>query len=220
MWLQYANFVVQVVIAFAALFALQQIYVAKQTSVTNSRRESIRYASELTKDYLGNVIGLSDDSTSILRKNNFESYHQSSACELSTFKQEEIGNRNIPRQQHFLRYKKLVSEHPDVYSALIAELNARESFATPFVSKVADELVAFKAVGRTFCEAIERRYFALCYVRSSEHLGFSYFENTVELYNLWSARLRRSELESKSRKIKEELGQIEEHTIVPIGTSS
>jgi hypothetical protein len=78
-------------------------------------------------------------------------------------------------------------------------INALDGIAAAFVTGVADEVVGFEIIGRTFCATVEQNYDVISLGRA--HGAHNYFESTVKLYRVWSSRLSRAEIEETKRQL-------------------
>lgn len=188
--------IAQVIIGIAALIALRQISISKENITTQSRRESIKYATDLVKVYLSEIIPISDQFYHIQLKFGLPTFMDDIKLKFFTF--EELKKSPKPLISHFLQTYKLMKNDGEFLTKSTELANTLEAFATPFISGVADEAIAFTAIGRTFCDSIKYGYFTYCIVRQKK-LGTNYYENTIALYNLWAPRA-----ETMEKSIKEE----------------
>lgn len=220
MSLELIGVIAQGVVALSALLVVWQVVVTKQHFVLNSRRESVKYASQLVKSYLEEIIPKQNENADILDSKNFTYWDK--PVDLTEFTRSEMeGVENKELRKH-CKYAAnfLHTNRKDALFSTVDVANLMESFAVPFVAEVADEKVAFEAIGVTFCKAVNRRYFLYCMVREKEKTSFTYYENTIKLYRLWSARLHHSELENSFLKVQSELEESAKNSnsIKPIGT--
>lgn len=88
-----------------------------------------------------------------------------------------------------------------------------ECFASFFTSKVADEEIAFRAIGKTYCDATKDLLPNLII-----HSKKGYFTNIIELFFLWNNRLKKQDLQKKQISLEKELLNIDNETIYPLGT--
>jgi hypothetical protein len=70
-------------------------------------------------------------------------------------------------------------------------LNAAEAFSMFFVNGIADETVAFRETGVTFCRSIALSMPAIVAYRERQGVRF---ESTVKLYEIWQTRLEKEAL--------------------------
>ena len=97
----------------------------------------------------------------------------------------------------------------------IQVLNSLEAFATYFTSKMADEEIAFSAVGLTYCNTIEKLFPFIATNISSDH---QYYSNIKDLYQIWSKRIKKEKLQNQVKERLTAIDGIEKEKINPIGT--
>jgi hypothetical protein len=95
-------------------------------------------------------------------------------------------------------------------------LNAMEAFAIYFTKGVADEEIAYSSIGRTYCFVVKKLYFDIAY--SLEDDNDKSFNNLIELYTIWSNRLKSEKLSKEKEKLLSELDCLKMKNIKPIGT--
>ncbi len=209
----------QIIIAGCALFALKQINLSKKSFQLNSKRESVRYASELIDYYLNKIIPLSPQGTKEIDLAIAATYR--GEFNLKSFTIEEIEQAHPELKKHFKetfeREQKRVKANLEQMFPNLKERNSIESFAAPFIAGVADEQIAFTAVGRTFCHTVKDYYSDYCIVRTETDKGFNPYENTIQLYNIWSERIKKHGLKNKEEIIALELKNLRGTPIPIIG---
>jgi hypothetical protein len=94
-------------------------------------------------------------------------------------------------------------------------LNSMESFAMFFTSKVADENVAYREAGISFCALVE--YFVPL-IQWNRLIGDAPYASTIELYELWHERLEHEKLIKEKNQIDKSLQRVKPRTISPLGT--
>jgi hypothetical protein len=97
-----------------------------------------------------------------------------------------------------------------------AVANRMEAFAVFFVSGVADEMVAFSAVGRTYCQSTRKLLPALLLLA---RLPGGSYRNVLRLFRLWDARLQVDQLQRAQQELESKLGTIQTTAIPPLGTT-
>jgi len=102
----------------------------------------------------------------------------------------------------------------------LSVMNDLEAFAIYFARGAADEAVAYPVVGAIFCAWVQN--FAPQLIAARTHMVHGLtsgpYQNTVELYKLWSIRARRKELEVSADRISRELSGLPPSEVRPIGT--
>ncbi len=207
--------IAQMIIAGAAIFALRQISISKQSIQIQSRRESIKYATELIKNYVSNLIPLHNQIDKIYSGKGWQSLE----VNLEDFIAEEVKLMFPDVVRHCENSINLEFSDDKILEPTINMQNDLEAFSVPFVNGVADEEVAFNAIGETFCYTVSKYYFAYCAVRPKPRKSITNgFENTIILYNLWAPRMKKNELQNIAKATEEELASIKEKKIKAIGT--
>lgn len=187
-----------IAIAVAAVFALRQVSLFKEDMEHRSERAAKEKAMEYTGRFNGAYRILERATAQALVDASLEIYKGP----VSDFTWD-----SIPPA---LRDKSIARS--DIPEALIA-LNGLEEIAFAFVLGVADEREGFKVLGKTFCEDVELYYDVIAESRRT----WIYYQPIVELYGVWSSRLRATELHTKKHGIEAELSKIGHKTIKPIG---
>lgn len=94
--------------------------------------------------------------------------------------------------------------------------NQLEYFSAAMVSGLADEKLAFSPLAKMYCNYVEISYDLYCQSRSAKQ-GKTLYKNTIELYNMWSVRLRELELNESKMKLDKEIASLNPKSINPIG---
>jgi hypothetical protein len=89
--------------------------------------------------------------------------------------------------------------------------NATDAFSVFFNSGLADEQVAFSAVGATYCHTV-REYLAELMITPG------HFDNVLKLFFLWNDRIQSQRLETQRQQIEKNLADVQNKFIKPIGT--
>ncbi|MFA6248488.1 MAG: hypothetical protein WC615_16225 [Mucilaginibacter sp.] len=220
------------IIALLGLFIFKQIKLAKgqltiakgqleeaqKQLLISSKRDSIKLAAEQVHYYLNTIVGFQDVLNDQLKEADIN------PLKITTY---EFNYKDIFKQydaQVVRNYHEKLSPHLVKY---LKVLNSMETFSTYFIQEVADENVAFEAVGATFCYSVNNYSFVLCILSKLEHETF--FCNTIKLYNIWSKRLEKKgiqykkqnlekEFTDKINKINEELKNKGDESIIPLGS--
>lgn len=99
-----------------------------------------------------------------------------------------------------------------IASQLTEVCNSLESFATYFISGVADEYVAFNTIGTTFLSNMDD---IIQWVIDCRDKG--YYKNLVSLYITWRNRSEAFLLRQKKEKLEERLSKIGDKKTFTIG---
>ncbi|MCK9345239.1 MAG: hypothetical protein M0P64_03935 [Candidatus Pacebacteria bacterium] len=203
-----------------ALTALSSIKVAKDSIQISAKRDSVKYASDLVKFYLKDFV---DASTSTYRYKSNINYKKSefdTSKGMKEFTIEEFREMYDPAKVKEILSINLEQDRKNVemLHLTLAERNLLETFSTPFISGVADEEIAFGSVGVSFCHSVENNWVEYCIVRTRKAEQFSYFQNTIKLYNIWNNRIKKFQLENNRADIEAEILRITNIKVKPIGT--
>ena len=191
--LEGVSYIFAVGIFFAALYGLKQIKSAKNIANMQAKRDAIKLATEKVHYYLTEII------PAFTVVDNYSKESNISVLKESTF---EIKDGKISTSIPISNSKK-IEEFKDVSSKALIPLNMSEAFASVFISKLADEEIAFNSVARTFCGSIEDYMSVIA-------LGDGlYFRNLIELYILWSGKIEEIDLMQEKSRIDIELAKVE-----------
>lgn len=204
-YLEIAYFISGIIVAVAALVALYQIKIAKDTLKTQSKRDALSLTASQCSHYSSNIIEL---------QNKLYNKRVSSKCSFfdSTNWIVDTEGDDVIIQQVC---KELPSEDEiDLVSIeLLDVINAMESFSIYFTSKVADESVAYRSVGNTFISTTEIYMpWIISFYRFDGR-----FSSIVYLYVLWKNRKKQEILKSTMEHLKSELSKNIVKTEKPIG---
>lgn len=187
-------------IAVIAIIGLKQITVAKENSVLSAKRESLKLAAEQCKYYYERIIPLQNELDIAIKENNVIFFEKS-------------------KVEVFADSFKVLPYAEDKKGALVvapqitAVLNMMESFATYFVSRVADEKVAFTSIGATFCGETKMLLPIIALASSGKH-----YNNLIKLFLLWNSRQEKHDLLRDKQKLEERINSISNKVIKPLGT--
>jgi hypothetical protein len=191
-----------VVVAAAAIVALYQLILTKRTSQLTAKRDAYALSGQQCQYYLTQIIPLLD---ALDRKMNEVGINSLGSAEIN------VSGRSV---SFSLKPKKLDDKiRAEVSPPLLAVYNALEAFSIPFTNGVAEESIAFSAIGQTFCHSVKK--FVPELVPLSQ---FGYFQNTVNLFTLWYPRLKKRELEQRKLLLEKKCEEITDVTIKAIGT--
>lgn len=193
-------------LAIAAWIALRQISIAKSTASNNSRRESIKFATDLVKNYLNDHIKTSNESYDFRKKNSIQYIELPPEVRLIKFTREEA-SKLVPTAIHSSAEKlsnEIWQKHENLSYLILNEQNSLEAIATPFIAGVADSETGFKSIGISFCNSVETLWFEYTSYRSNATES-NYFSNTIALYDIWKSKLEKYKLEEQRKKLEREI---------------
>lgn len=194
------------VLAIFGALVIVQLRLTKKAIITNSKREAANLAANQIEIYNNQIIPLLN-----------KLYFFTKEKELSDVNVK-IGEFNCTYLIKVLgkdEYKKLNKERIIIGIPFLRVVNALEAFSMYFTKGVADEDIAFSAVGRTYCHSIEGMFFDIASCIKEDD---SSFQNMIELYQLWNDRLAKQKLTSEKIALMNKLDSINDNKIQPIGT--
>ena len=127
--------------------------------------------------------------------------------------------QSLKERQDARQWLRDLQSKPNHLSQVAAILNDLEAFAIYFAKGAADEKVAYPAIGAVFCEWTQVFAPYLAEVRSTgmDTVTSGKYQNIVELYNIWESRSRREDLEAEADRINNQINEISDRSIDPIG---
>jgi hypothetical protein len=190
-----------IVLAAIAGAGLLQIIIAKRSLQVTSRRDAYRLASERVHHFLTVIIPLTDMLDQKINSTGI------SCFEKSTFK---VREKSI--EINAVGFEEDKEKLKEIGAELLAVLNSLEGFAVYFTSGLADELVAYRAVGRAFLDITED--LACGFIPMVED---GYFQNLLTLFVRWHKRSEKQRLEIQQALLKRKSESIEISKINTIG---
>ena len=191
-------FIAGIIVSITAILALKQIKIMKHTAEIQSKRDALTITSEQCVNYMTNIIKLQNEFNRSLKENQI---HFLDGWEV-TISDNEISLKHDGKID-YSNFDKM--NYATVY-------NAMEAFATYFISKVADESVAFNSLGTTYVNTTEHYLPILLEVNED-----GYFRNIVNLYVLWTKRMISIDLQEQQENLKRKMKNYHTEVIKPIG---
>lgn len=217
--LDITSVIIQLGVLVVACKALQQIKVSKDSTKISSDISSAQYTGKLIKDFFNDTMPLINTFNKSLDEKSYVKFEKNT---LIDFTKEEIIKSSKNIQDHFIKSAKtfftLKESKEKNLSDVINAANSIESFANSYINKIANEKIAFTSLGFVLCNVVEKYYFFYCLVRTENKEKFNYFQNTIDLYNIWSTRIKKYKLESVRSEVDEEILNLKENILNPIGT--
>lgn len=189
-------------LAVFAYYGLQQIAVMKSTSATQARRDALQLTSEQCTLYFEKIIPLQNAFLESLKSKNIE-YFEGWSVEIS-------GNKITAK-----RKSPPDSEGLLIVAANLAFLNNMEAFSVYFTSKVADEIIAYHTLGKTFLGTVEKLMPWILHCRED-----GYYKNIVELFVLWHVRAENEKLMAEKDSIEKKIAATKTSYYSVIGTDA
>ena len=190
-----------IVVAIAALIALQQITVLKKDIRLRNQRAAAEKAIEAVSSYAK----FADLTEAFFR--------DLKAADVSTYKGSvsDFGPDSIPAD-----WKPMLEKRVKIWSWVPA-VNAMDTVAASFVFGVADESIGFSMIGRSFCANVGHFYDLMALHRSDAVQP--HFQAIVRLYKMWSERLSKEQLRLARTSLDTQIAKLPNQKITPIGVN-
>ncbi|EPC4056230.1 TPA: hypothetical protein NJ084_004494 [Vibrio parahaemolyticus] len=201
-YLETLYFIAGIVVAFAAIYALKQISILKMTLQVQSKRDALKITSEQCELYFNQIIPLQDSFYNNLEKHSIK-YFEGWSVDIEN-DSISVSRQSQPKMENF---EKIIGS--------LSVLNALESFSAFFVSKVADERVAYDTVGTNFLGFTKNLMPWIIGCRKDGH-----FKNLTQLFVLWETRRLHLELLQEKRDLNKKLRNTQMKITVPIGAEN
>jgi len=202
--LEALNYIATIGLLVVAIYGLKQLKISKETSAANAQRDALKLSNDQSKYYLEKIIPILNDLD--LKISNKVKFITESSFEI----------KDDGIKVHFAN--NMTDKDSRDFVAIAPELthafNMLEGFSTYFISELADESVAFKAVGSTFCSTA-KSYIPIIATAGEDQS----YQNLLELYVLWQKRIDAQLLNKQKVSIEEKLKKVNNTIIVPVGTA-
>ncbi len=195
------------VIAILGFVAILQLKLTKKTLQITSKRQAAELATRQVDIYTNQII---------LQQNQIDEFKKTQGIkkleiECKYFTQDELftlmSNENISkRKDDFLKNVNLMT----------TMLNSMETFSLYFTKGVADEEIAYSAIGVTFCDSVKNYSFELSASRYEAEENVYY--NIIKLYDIWNSRLKSENLNKEILVKQNEYKRLSKKKIDIIGT--
>ncbi|PYL10396.1 MAG: hypothetical protein DME33_00865 [Verrucomicrobia bacterium] len=184
-----------------AAIGLRQLTVAKEIARIGAKRDSLKLAADQCAHYMHNIIPLQNALYEAIQTKHI-AFFDKSEVEVKG-DQVKVTSTATPADVDALK---------TIAYEFLAAFNAIEAFAVFFVSGVADEKLAFSALGASYCSNVQRYLPEIMLLRSGS------FDNLLRLFFLWNSRLESLRLRMERDKIDNSLQKIQNKFIKPVGT--
>lgn len=204
------------IIAIIGSFVIYQLYLAKKaiklsenqlTQAKNylktiSKREAASIAAKRVEFFIAKIIPLGNKIHEEKEKSDIVVFKG----KVKDFNQSEFGDWTKEYQKFFFD---LIDNNRILLGLDL--INYLEGFAVYFTKGIGDEKIAFSSIGSQFCDYVETYYPSISFIRTDNNPNKSY-DNLVELYEIWSKRLKKFESEELI-KMKEKMIQEEQERL-------
>lgn len=198
-YLEILSFASTIGLTVGLAFTYKQLALLKADVLNRSRRAAAEHAVEAADLYFRDYVSLAGVYFDAANQKKLRRY----AGPIGDF-----SSNSIP--------KELLNECATRYAMRewLPALNRLESISARLTTGVADEEVAFKIFGRTFCGTVEDYYDLIAFSRGTK--ANEYWENIVELYKIWRPRLTKAELNVAREQLDAKLSSLPSKSISPI----
>ncbi|MEO4049454.1 hypothetical protein AAFN46_20540 [Pseudomonas sp. CAU 1711] len=189
-------------LVFIAYRALEQIKVSKEISRTNAKRESLILTAKECRNYAQNVIPFCNSFNEKVEKYDAKFFTKSKVTvsddriEVSYYK----GNDD----------QALFPE--ELGEDIMNLINALSSFSNFFISGVADERIAYKSLGNTYCGIVKKLVPILVRI-AEEHNE----DNILKLFMIWHNRKEIENAQKEKEALERKINKQKEISISVIG---
>jgi hypothetical protein len=198
LWLESAYYLSGIAVAAVAALGLQQVRLLKKDMLTRNQRAAREKAIEYSNRYLTAFVPVYDRWYLPHLKARIPSY----GGEVGDFSFKSL----TPAQKSAAAQRLMGFNEP---------MNELLPVAAAFTSGVADEVLGFEMIGRTFCDTVTRNYDLFCLAHDDKECP--YYSQIVSLYRMWAPRIRAAEIERERSKV---MSEINSHpSVKAIGTS-
>ena len=200
-FLESASFLATIAIFAVSVLALKQVRLLKTDIKLRTERAAKEKAIEASQLYLNSYTQLSAIFTDACQEKKIGGWKGG----VGDFSSKSV--RESP-------YREIANKRFNESNWLPA-INMLESIASTFVTGVADEQTGLQIIGRTYCGTLEHNYDVISFARS--HSVNSYYPSIVTLYQVWSPRLTREEIDESKRVLEERASKIAKTKIPSLG---
>ena len=179
-----------------AAIGLYQLYLTKRDIRLRSQREAATLATAEARHFNTRIIELSNQASSTALAHQVKLYEG----EVGDFSPDSVNDATWGSFWGGAPYQPEAVQALGIFHSLLNEL---EAFALYFTKGVADEEIAFGAVGRYFCVLVQQYYPVIAKSRTEKEEDT--FQPIVDLYHIWHARVAGPSLKKKAEAIKQEL---------------
>lgn len=200
-----------VYVAYKALkqieIAKDHLAVAKKDILIRAERESANLAAKQCEFLINEIIPLVNEIDEIIRSNNYPNIKIDKML-IKEFTKAEL--LSLPKEtlKEIIKMQKALLKENDC--ALLGKIqnvvNKLEAFSTYFVNGIADEAIAFNAVGKQFCSFCIDYYYVIAIVRNKE--SKNHYCELVRLYEIWANSLNQIEYELEVRQLAKNMEDI------------
>jgi hypothetical protein len=201
-WIEIFYFISGPVLVIFGAWGLKQITIAKKNARITAKREAFRLAAERCTHFMDHIIPKMNKYDEIARNIQWDWMDDAKVeilndrfkltCKIKSFDWDKIRPR---------------------VSAGLEVANCLEGFAIFFTTGIASEIIAFSSAGKTYCDEV-RDLLPLIALGAGNQ---KHYKNLLALFFLWHNRIQSENLRLDKARIEEQIQEIGEKEIIPVG---
>ncbi len=193
------SYIVQLVMVVGLFIAWKQVQLGITDIRLKSKREAGFLAIQQAEVFAEKII----PKWAILDDKKLIAGIKTPAISLNNYYRSELFAKGKAERERFEATINLLQKNGDLFGEMNDLANRIDSVAMCFTKELADDGVVFGSLAPAFCEFVRRHYYFYCFQREKNSIPL--FNDTIELYKNWSARLQASEGEIKVRDLKKQI---------------
>lgn len=210
--IEVVGLLIQVGILGVAFKALDQINISKKSINTSADIASAQYTGQLIKDFYKETEPAINELGDFYKKIDYEAFE--GKLDIRSFTLEEI--KEAKNFFHFSKSVEKVLKTPEGRKKVTRVTNGLDIFAVSCMKGIANDEIAFSAIGKLFCEKVKELYYVYCLLRQGPEECY-FYKNTIDLYLIWADRIEKYNLLSTQKELEKNLALIKDSKIQTIG---
>lgn len=173
--LEIIYFITSPLLLAVAVIGLRQIDIAKETSILNDKRTSFTLAAEQCRYFIEKIIPEVDKISISMEAKGIKNFGKAKL---------ELNDKKEKSMEYTINNEPGIAE---LQISSVYVLNLLDGFSTFFIAGVAEETVAFSALGITFVQAVDKLFPILCWGQD-ETAGYN---SLISLYIKWKDKIEK-----------------------------
>ena len=210
-WERFLNIVFQFLLVCLGSLALYQIVITKNDFRIKYSRESIDKSVQLAEKFAVKIIPKINQ----FRANVKSSKRKFQSLDLKYYYKDEIIKGGLVIESAYIDDINFLKDNSKLLNECVEILNLLELFSLSFTHRIADESAVFKSLSEVYCMFIRDNSSLMCFLRDRRANNFT---NVVDLYRLWSDRIKKEGLLIQSVALSEKFNAFQEdNKLKPLG---
>lgn len=201
--LEVVSFITAPILAWLAFKALAQIKVARDIARMQAQRESFRLATERCEQFAKEILPLVAEVGKLIEQKKLQDLQKVTVTETP-------GSISIDWKEGPKWMDELNKSGPAAWKLA----NQLEGWSMWFTCQIADEGIAFRPCGVSFCVAVRKILPLLVVTNGRDKL----FTHTLRLYTTWRDKIEFEKNIAKQQELEKERKTLKVENIKPIGT--